>query len=68
MTSFTTLLALIPLFFFGGEVLRGFSGAIIFGIFVGTYSSIFIASPFLMVTGVKREWLKDAAKPAAVTP
>lgn len=66
MTSFTTLLALIPLFFFGGEVLRGFSGAIIFGIFVGTYSSIFIASPFLLVTGVKREWLKGA--PAAATP
>ena len=64
MTSLTTLIALVPLFFFGGEVLRGFSGAIIFGIFVGTYSSIYIASPFLMVTGVKREWLRGAAAPA----
>ncbi|MBB4660352.1 protein translocase subunit SecF [Parvularcula dongshanensis] len=53
MTSFTTLIALFALYFFGGEVLRGFSFAIIWGILVGTYSSIFIASPILMRTGVR---------------
>lgn len=58
MTSGTTLLSLVALFFFGGEVLRGFTGAIIFGILIGTYSSIFVAAPFLMWTGVKRDWSK----------
>src|SRR3990167_3462587 len=55
MTSGTVIISLVPLFFFGGEVLRGFSGAILFGVFVGTYSSIFIAAPFLMATGVGRD-------------
>lgn len=65
-TSLTTIIALTPLVFFGGEVLHGFSLAILFGIFVGTYSSIYIAAPFLMMTGVKREWLKGV--PVAATP
>jgi preprotein translocase SecF subunit len=56
MTSATTLIALFSLFIFGGEVIRSFTFAMIFGIFVGTYSSIFIASPILMATGIKREW------------
>ncbi|WOI52000.1 protein translocase subunit SecF [Parvularcula sp. LCG005] len=56
MTSGTTLIALLALFFLGGEVLRGFSFALIWGIVIGTYSSIFIASPFLLKTGVKRDW------------
>ncbi len=54
MTSFTTLIALCALFFLGGAVLRSFSFAMIWGIFIGTYSSIFIASPFLLLTGIKR--------------
>ena len=54
MTSFTTLLALFALFFFGGEVIRGFSFAMIWGIVVGTYSSIFIAAPILLALGLKR--------------
>ena len=58
MTSGTVIISLVPLFFFGGEVLRGFSSAILFGVFVGTYSSIFIAAPFLMATGVTRDWSK----------
>ena len=58
MTSGTVIISLVPLFFFGGEVLRGFSAAILFGVFVGTYSSIFIAAPFLMATGVTRDWSK----------
>ncbi|MCB2113313.1 MAG: protein translocase subunit SecF [Parvularculaceae bacterium] len=64
MTSGTTLLSLVALFFFGGEVLRGFTGAIIFGILIGTYSSIFVAAPFLMWTGVKRDWSKVKAATA----
>ncbi len=67
MTSGTTLLSLVALFFFGGEVLRGFTAAIIFGILIGTYSSIFVASPFLLATGVKRDWSKLRVD-AAATP
>ena len=63
MTSVTTLLALISLAVFGGEVLRGFTLAMIWGIVIGTYSSIFVASPLLLATGVKRDWSKQ---PAAV--
>ncbi len=47
ITSGTTLLAVISIFVFGGEILRGFSFAMILGIIIGTYSSIFIASPAL---------------------
>ncbi len=56
MTSFTTLVALTALFIFGGEVIRGFTFAMIWGIFIGTYSSIFIAAPFLLLVGIKRDW------------
>ncbi|MCF8468174.1 MAG: protein translocase subunit SecF [Sneathiella sp.] len=52
MTSFTTLLALAALYIFGGEVIRGFATAMIFGIVVGTYSSIFVASPILLHIGL----------------
>ena len=55
MTSLTTLLALGALFFFGGEVIRGFTAAMIWGIFVGTYSSIFVAVPFLLLLNLDRE-------------
>jgi len=54
ITSFTTLLALVALFFMGGEVLRGFSFAMIWGVVVGTYSSIFVAAPILLMLGVNR--------------
>ena len=55
MTSVTTLLALTALFYFGGEVIHGFTAAMIWGIFVGTYSSIFIASPVLLWFELRRE-------------
>lgn len=55
MTSGTTLLALFSLFIFGGEVIRDFTFAMIFGIFIGTYSSIFIAAPVLLAIGVTRD-------------
>ena len=61
MTSLTTLLALFSLYILGGEVIRGFTLAMIWGVFVGTYSSIFIASPVLMYLGVKRDW-SEASK------
>ena len=56
MTSITTMLALLALYILGGEVIRGFTFAMIWGVIVGTYSSIFIASPLLMMLGVKRDW------------
>jgi len=67
MTSLTTLLALVALFYFGGEVIHGFTFAMIWGVVVGTYSSIFVASPVLMVFGVKRDWSRDA-EAASQTP
>ena len=45
ITSFTTLIVVLILLIFGGEVLRGFSFALLIGIIVGTYSSIFVATP-----------------------
>lgn len=59
MTSFTTLLALIALFVLGGDVIRGFVFAMIWGVIVGTYSSIFVASAILLYFGVKRDWTKQ---------
>ncbi|MCT4555659.1 MAG: protein translocase subunit SecF [Pelagimonas sp.] len=58
MTSATTLLALIALFVLGGDVIRGFVFAMIWGVIVGTYSSIFVASAMLLRLGVKRDWSK----------
>jgi preprotein translocase subunit SecF len=55
-TSGTTLLSIIAVLIFGGEVLRGFAFAITFGIIIGTYSSIYIASPIVMFFKVKRDW------------
>jgi len=59
MTSVTTLLALVALYVLGGDVIRGFTFAMIWGVIVGTYSSVFIASPVLLRLGVKRDWDKD---------
>jgi preprotein translocase subunit SecF len=56
LTSVTTLIALLALYIFGGQVIRGFTFAMIWGVIVGTYSSIFVASPLLLMLGVKREW------------
>lgn len=54
VTSGTTLLALLALYMFGGEVIQGFIYALIFGIIVGTYSSVFVAAPVLLLTNLKR--------------
>ncbi|MCI5060533.1 MAG: protein translocase subunit SecF [Alphaproteobacteria bacterium] len=53
MTSITTLLALLALWGFGGEVIRGFVNALIFGILIGTYSSIFVAAPLLTFLNIR---------------
>jgi preprotein translocase SecF subunit len=55
-TSGTTLLSIVAVLIFGGEVLRGFAFAITFGIIMGTYSSIYIASPIVMFFKIKRDW------------
>ena len=55
LTSGTTLLALFSIFFLGGEILRGFSFAMIMGVIVGTYSSIFIANPILVKLNVNQD-------------
>jgi preprotein translocase subunit SecF len=54
MTSVTTLLALLAIYFFGGEVLADFALAMIWGVCIGTYSSIFIAVPLLLYVNLKR--------------
>ncbi len=66
LTSLATLMALIALYLFGGEVIRGFSFAMIWGVVVGTYSSIFIASPVLILLGTKREIAAAEAKTPAM--
>jgi preprotein translocase subunit SecF len=55
LTSLTTLLVLISLFIFGGDIIHNFSIALILGVVIGTYSSIFIASPVVLALGVSRE-------------
>ena len=64
LTGCTAIAVLIALYLFGGEVIRNFNFAMLFGVVVGTYSSIFIAAPLLGYLGVKREW-GGAAAPAA---
>ncbi len=67
MTSVTTLIALLSLYFLGGEVIRGFTFGMIWGVIVGTYSSVFVASVILKMLGVKRDWSKpDPEGPAGV--
>jgi len=55
LTSVTTLLVLLALFFFGGDSLKGFSVALIIGVLIGTYSSIFVASPVVLALGVSKQ-------------
>lgn len=62
MTSGLTLLAVLALYLFGGEVIRGFSLAMIWGILIGTYSTVFVATPMLIYMNLRRGG--DADKPA----
>ncbi len=54
MTSLTTLLVLFALFFFGGEIIHDFALALIIGVFIGTYSSIYVASPITLALGISK--------------
>src|SRR5690606_3494538 len=55
MTGLTTLAALIALYLFGGEVISSFTIAMIFGVIIGTYSSIFVAGPLLILFNLRPE-------------
>jgi preprotein translocase subunit SecF len=61
MTSGTTLVALLALLLLGGPVTFGFAFAVMFGVLVGTYSSIWVASALVLRFGVKRDWSRSAA-------
>lgn len=56
LTGCTAIAVLLALYIFGGEVIRNFNFAMLFGVLIGTYSSIFIAAPLLGYLGVKRDW------------
>jgi preprotein translocase subunit SecF len=62
MTSLTTLLVLVALFIFGGEIIHSFATALIIGVFIGTYSSIFVASPVTLALGITKEDLMPVQK------
>lgn len=68
MTSVTTLIALIALLVLGGDVIRGFVFAMTWGVIVGTYSSVFVASTILLWLGVKRDWSKPNAEAGTSVP
>lgn len=65
VTSFTTLLVLLSLFFLGGKIIHGFALALIIGVIVGTYSSIFVASTAVLALGVTKEDLMPVEKEGA---
>ena len=66
VTSLTTLLVLLALFFFGGEIIHGFAMALIVGVIIGTYSSIYIASSALMVMNIHKQDFLVVAKETVV--
>ena len=59
MTSLTTLLVLVALALLGGEIIHNFAVALIIGVVIGTYSSIFVASPLVLILGVSKEDLME---------
>jgi preprotein translocase SecF subunit len=71
LTGVTTIAVLLALFFLGGEVMQNFTFAMLFGVIIGTYSSIFISAPVIDYLGIKRDWSEDGAKKttgASVSP
>ena len=67
LTSGTTLMALIALLVFGGDVIRGFVFAMTWGVVVGTYSTVYMAKNIVLMLGVKRDWAKAPPEAAAGT-
>jgi preprotein translocase subunit SecF len=65
LTGCTALAVLVSLYIFGGEVIRNFNLAMLLGVLIGTYSSIFIGAPLLGYLGVKRDW---AGAPTSAAP
>lgn len=65
MTSITTLLVLLALFLFGGEIIRSFSLALIIGVLIGTYSSLYVASPITLLMGISKQDLMPVEKEGA---
>ncbi|MGV0005069.1 MAG: protein translocase subunit SecF [Candidatus Porifericomitaceae bacterium WSBS_2022_MAG_OTU9] len=65
VTSSTTLLVLFALFFIGGEIIRPFTSALLIGIFIGTYSSMYIANPAILLLGISRKDLLPIEKHGA---
>ena len=66
MTSLTVILVLVSLFFLGGEIIHNFSIVLLFGVFFGTYSSIFIASPMALMLGISAEDLMIPVKEGSI--
>lgn len=62
MTSITTLLVLLALFFLGGEIIHGFALALLIGVVIGTYSSIYVASSMILALGISKEDLLPSEK------
>jgi len=62
LTGITTIAVLLALYFLGGAVIRNFVFAMLFGVIIGTYSSIFISAPILDYLGIKRDWVGEPAK------
>ena len=62
MTSFTTLLVLFALFYLGGEVIHSFAGALLIGVIIGTYSSIYVASSTVLAMGISKEDMLPSEK------
>jgi preprotein translocase subunit SecF len=62
LTGMTAVAVLLALYIFGGQVIRSFNLAMLLGVVIGTYSSIFIAAPLLGYLGVKRDWSEAATK------
>ena len=68
LTGCTAIVVLVALYIFGGEVIRNFNLAMLLGVLIGTYSSVFIAAPMLGYLGVKREWTGKAKEAPAGAP
>ena len=62
MTSLTTLLVLVALFYLGGEVIHSFAGALLIGVIIGTYSSIYVASSMILALGISKEDMLPSEK------
>ncbi len=68
LTGLSAIVVLLVLYVFGGEVIRNFNFAMLLGVIVGTYSSIFIAAPLLGYLGVKRDWSGASAQQPIIAP